>query len=113
VNQHGEIQPIGGVTQKIEGFFDVCRAQGLTGNQGVIIPVQNLKDLMLRHDVVEAVKKRSFHVYAVRSINEGIEILTGRPAGKKSRSGKFLPENSVHALADRKLAWLTKHARKH
>jgi ATP-dependent Lon protease len=113
VNQHGEIQPIGGVNQKIEGFYDVCRAQGITGNQGVIIPIQNVKDLMLRHDVVDAVQKQSFHIYAIRSINEGLEILTGRQAGKAGRSGRFLPDNSVNALADQKLTWLTKHARKH
>ncbi len=80
VNQHGDIQPIGGVNLKIEGFFDCCRARGLTGKQGVIIPHQNVADLMLRHDVTEAVHKKLFHVHAVRSIDEGISLLTGLPA---------------------------------
>jgi lon-related putative ATP-dependent protease len=77
VNQHGEIQPIGAVNLKIEGFFDCCRARGFTGTQGVIIPHQNVADLMLRHDVVEAVRKHLFHIYAVRTIDEGIALLTG------------------------------------
>ena len=80
MNQHGDIQPIGGVNLKIEGFFDCCRARGLTGTQGVIIPHQNVADLMLRHDVTEAVRKNLFHVHAVRSIDEGISLLTGLPA---------------------------------
>ncbi|MEW6511154.1 MAG: ATP-binding protein [Bacteroidota bacterium] len=91
VNQHGEIQPIGGVNLKIEGFFDVCNARGLTGRQGVIIPHQNVKDLMLRHDVVAAAKAGKFHIYPVTTIDEGIEILTGIPA------------ESVHARVDAKL----------
>lgn len=80
VNQHGEIQPIGGVNLKIEGFFDCCRARGLTGTQGVIIPHQNVSDLMLRHDVTEAVRKKQFRIHAVRTIDEGITLLTGLPA---------------------------------
>jgi len=80
VNQHGEIQPIGGVNLKVEGFFEVCRARGLNGRQGVLIPHQNVKDLMLRYDVVEAVEKNLFHIHAVRTIDEGIELLTGTPA---------------------------------
>jgi predicted ATP-dependent protease len=107
VNQHGEIQPIGGVNQKIEGFFDVCNARGLTGLQGVMIPVQNVKDLMLRHDVVEAVAGGKFHVYAVKTIDEGIEILTGKPAGARKSNGKFTPR-SIHARVD---AALQKFAR--
>ena len=81
VNQNGQIQPIGGVNQKIEGFFDVCKACGLTGDQGVMIPVQNVKNLMLRKDLVEAVAAGQFRIYAVSTIDEGIEILTGYPAG--------------------------------
>jgi lon-related putative ATP-dependent protease len=107
VNQHGEIQPIGGVNQKIEGFFDVCNARGLTGKQGVMIPAQNVKDLMLRHDVVDAVKMGQFHVYAVTTVDEGIEILSGKPAGKRARSGKYAP-GCVHARVD---AVLQKFAR--
>lgn len=102
VNQKGEIQPIGGVNQKIEGFFDVCRARGLTGSQGVMIPHQNLDDLMLRRDVIEAVKKNQFHVYSVKTIDEGIEILTGTKAGKRLKDGSF-EKDSVHQIVDSKL----------
>jgi lon-related putative ATP-dependent protease len=99
VNQHGEIQPIGGVNQKIEGFFDVCSARGLTGLQGVLIPHQNVKDLMLRHDVVDAVKAGKFHVYAIESIDQGLEILTGKPAGVRQSNKKFT-RGSIHARVD-------------
>jgi ATP-dependent Lon protease len=102
VNQKGEIQPIGGVNQKIEGFFDVCKARGPTGKQGVMIPAQNIKDLMLRHDVVEAVASGKFHIYSVKTINEGIEILTEIPAGKRLKSGRFQAE-SIHARVDEQL----------
>jgi ATP-dependent Lon protease len=111
VNQHGEIQPIGGVNLKIEGFFDVCKARGLTGGQGVLIPAQNVKELMLRHDVVDAVRKREFHIYAVSSIDEGVEILTGIPAGKRSTTGKF-PPKSINAMVDRRLSSYTRHTRR-
>jgi lon-related putative ATP-dependent protease len=80
VDQHGRIQPIGGVNQKIEGFFEVCKVKGFTGEQGVMIPVQNIRNLMLRQDVVEAVRQGTFHIHSVASIDEGIEILTGVPA---------------------------------
>jgi predicted ATP-dependent protease len=102
VNQKGEIQPIGGVNEKIEGFFDVCRAKGLTGTQGVIIPHQNLQNLMLRSDVVEAVGKGQFHVYPVKTIDEGIEILTGVEAGVAREDGSF-EEGTVNALVDQEL----------
>ncbi len=102
VNQLGEIQPIGGVNQKIEGFFDVCSARGLTGDQGVMIPHQNVADLLLRPDVIEAVEKKKFHIYPIKTIAEGIEILTGLPAGKRGRSGKFTTD-SVFARVDEKL----------
>ncbi|HTK81042.1 MAG TPA: ATP-binding protein [Bacteroidota bacterium] len=108
VNQNGEIQPIGGVNQKVEGFFSVCKARGLTGKQGVIIPHQNKKDLMLRHEVVHAVRQGKFHVYAIASIDEGIEILTGKKAGKKLRSGAF-EKDSVHHLVDHTLTEYAKH----
>jgi len=101
VNQHGQIQPIGGVNQKIEGFFDVCRASGLNGTQGVMIPVQNVRNLMLRDDVVEAVSHGKFHVYAVTTIGEGIEILTGVPAGLKT-DGAY-PEGTVNYLVETRL----------
>src|SRR5512146_1773728 len=89
VNQNGQIQPIGGVNQKIEGFFDLCSARGLTGDQGVMIPAQNVRNLMLRRDVVEAVAEGRFHVYPVCTIDQGIEILTGLAAGEKGSDGKY------------------------
>jgi lon-related putative ATP-dependent protease len=102
VNQKGEIQPIGGVNYKIEGFYDVCRAKGLTGTQGVLIPALNVPELMLRKDVVEAVGKGQFHIYPVRTIDEGITILTGTEAGEKDENGNY-PENSINDLVDKKL----------
>ena len=102
VNQNGEIQPIGGVNQKIEGFFDVCRSRSLTGKQGVMIPHQNVGDLMLRKDVVEAVAAGKFHIYPVQTIDQGIEILTGVPAGEKTKEGTYPPE-TVNFLVDQKL----------
>jgi len=110
INQLGEIQPIGGVNQKIEGFFDVCRARGLTGTQGVMIPRQNASDLMLRHDVVEAVREGTFHIYAVATVEEGIEILTGKPAGMRSAGGSF-PAQSVFARVNARLRAFEKTAR--
>jgi len=105
VNQKGEVQAIGGVNHKIEGFFDCCRAKGLTGKQGVMIPESNVKDLMLRKDVVEAVKKGKFHIHAVKTIDEGIEILTGKEAGEKQPDGTY-PKGTVNALVDEKLKTL-------
>ncbi len=102
INQHGEIQPIGGVNQKIEGFFDVCRSRGLTGTQGVIIPHQNVEDLMLRKDVVKAVAAGQFHIYPIKTIDEGMEILTGLPAGERRTNGSY-PEGTVNYLVDKKL----------
>lgn len=102
VNQKGEVQPIGGVNQKIEGFFDCCKNLGFSGDQGVMIPEANVKDLMLRKDVVEAVEKGTFHIYAVRTIDEGIEILTGKKAGEKRANGTY-PKGSINELVDRKL----------
>ena len=102
VNQKGEIQPIGGVNQKIEGFYDICKSRKLTGNQGVIIPHQNVKDLIIRPDVMEAVKNKKFHIYPIKTINEGIEILTGLPSGKKLKSGMF-STGTVMGIVDEKL----------
>lgn len=102
VNQKGEIQPIGGVTYKIEGFFDICKKRGLTGNQGVIIPVQNVKDIVLKNEVIEAVKEGKFHIYPISSIDEGISILTGVKAGKKGARGKY-PQNTVYGRVYKKL----------
>jgi lon-related putative ATP-dependent protease len=102
VNQKGEIQPIGGVNEKIEGFFDVCRAKGLTGSQGVIIPHQNVQNLMLRRDVVEAVAQGKFHIYSIKNVDEGIEILTGVEAGEQREDGAF-EEGTVNALVDQEM----------
>ena len=102
VNQNGEIQPIGGVNQKVEGMFDVCRIDGLTGDQGVMIPFQNKRNLMLREDVAEAIKEGTFKVYAVKTIDEGLEILTGVPAGKRQADGSF-PKGTVNQLVDQRL----------
>lgn len=102
VNQKGEIQAIGGVTYKIEGFFDLCRKRGLTGEQGVIIPVANVRELVLKDEVVEAVKRGTFHIYPISHIDEGIELLMSTPAGKKNKNGTF-PVNSVHGKVMKKL----------
>nr|HID60016.1 ATP-binding protein [Desulfobacterales bacterium] len=102
VNQKGEIQAIGGVNEKIEGFYDCCKRMGLTGTQGVMIPESNVKDLMLRKDVVEAVKEGKFHIYAIKTIDEGIEILTGRKAGEKKPDGSY-PKGTVNYLVNEKL----------
>jgi lon-related putative ATP-dependent protease len=102
VNQKGEVQAIGGVNYKIEGFYDCCRHKGITGEQGVMIPESNVKDLMLRKDVVEAVKAGKFHVYSVKMIDEGIEILTGMPAGKIKADGTY-PKGTINNLVNEKL----------
>jgi len=102
VNQHGEIQAIGGVNQKIEGFFDVCQVKGLTGEQGVMIPAANRQHLMLREDVVVAVEQGQFHVWSVSAVDEGIELLTGVPAGERGPDGQF-PDGTVNALVDQRL----------
>jgi predicted ATP-dependent protease len=102
VNQMGEIQPIGGVNEKVEGFFDVCRARGLTRKQGVVIPQQNVDELLLRTDVGDAVKSGKFHLYPIKTIEEGIEILLNTPAGKRERNGEY-SIGSVFAKADSKL----------
>jgi predicted ATP-dependent protease len=104
VNQKGEIQAVGGINEKIEGFFEVCRAGGLTGAQGVLIPHSNTRNLMLREDIREAVLAGKFHIYTARTIEEGIEILTGLPAGKPTADshGRF-EKGSVFDLVNRRL----------
>ena len=102
VNQQGDIQPIGGVNEKIEGFYDICRLKGLTGTQGVLIPAENVEDLMLHEDVIEAVSKGQFHIHPVATVEQGIEILTGVKAGKQSCPGAFDPD-SVFARVDSRL----------
>ena len=102
VNQKGFIQPIGGVNEKIEGYYNVCKNRGFNYEQGVIIPIQNVKNLHLSDEIIEAVKEGKFHVYAVSTIDEGIEILTGVPAGKKNKQGEF-PAGTVNYLVQEKL----------
>lgn len=102
VNQTGEVQAIGGVNEKIEGFFDICAARGLTGDQGVLIPAANVDNLMLRTDVVEAASAGDFRVIPVKTIDQGIEILTGTPAGRRGRGGSF-PETSINGLVEAQL----------
>ena len=102
MNQVGEIQPIGGVNEKIEGFFDVCAERGLTGDQGVLIPRANVDHLMLRRPVVEAVAAGKFRVIPVATIAEGVEILTGTPAGVRGDDDAF-PDGSVNALVEARL----------
>jgi len=101
MNQRGQVQPIGGVNEKIEGFFKVCKAKGLTGRQGVIIPAQNEQDLMLQRDVVEAVEKGRFHLWSIKTVEEGLALLTGKTVGKRAR-GKFTP-GSIYAKVDERL----------
>jgi predicted ATP-dependent protease len=110
VNQIGQIQAVGGVNEKIEGFFDVCKRRGLDGQQGVLIPAANVRNLMLRADVVEAARQGTFRVYAVESADQGIELLTGRAAGERAPDGSFPPE-SVNGLVAARLEALAQAAR--
>jgi predicted ATP-dependent protease len=102
VNQKGEVQAIGGVNEKLEGFFEVCKAKGLTGGQGAMIPASNVQNLMLKEEMVEAGEKGLFTIYPVKTIDEGIEVLTGVPAGKLKEDGTY-PEGTVNYLVDRRL----------
>ena len=102
VNQKGQIQPIGGVNEKIEGFFQICKMRGLDGSHGVMIPIQNVEHLQLSDEIVEAVKNKEFHIYSVSTIEEGIEVLTGVPAGKKDKDGHF-PVGTINYLVYEKL----------
>lgn len=102
VNQKGQIQPIGGVNEKIEGYFQICKMRGLDGSHGVMIPIQNVDNLQLSDEVIEAVKNKQFHIYSVSTIEEGIEILTGVPAGKKDENGHF-PSGTINDLVYKKL----------
>jgi predicted ATP-dependent protease len=102
VNQRGEIQAVGGINEKIEGFFDVCQAIGLSGEQGVIIPQSNVQNLMLREDVVEACSEGKFNVWPVSTVAEGLEILTGEEAGVRDERGRY-PENSLNGRVQKRL----------
>lgn len=110
VNQHGHVQAIGGVNEKIEGFFDVCSQFGLTGNQGVLIPASNVQHLMLRPEVVRAAAEGRFHIYPIETVDQGIEILTGVPAGDRNESGGY-PDGTIHARIEQRLARLAEKAR--
>lgn len=111
VNQKGFIQPIGGVNEKIEGYYQTCKLRGLDGNHGVIIPIQNVKNLHLSDEVIQSVKEGMFHIYAISTIDEGIEILTGVPAGKKNKDGSF-PAGTIKHLAYEKLKKYAENSKK-
>jgi len=108
VNQHGEIQAIGGVNEKIEGFFDLCKARGLSGEQGVLIPRSNLKHLMLRQDVIDAVRDGQFHVFPVDTIDQGLELLTGLPAGEPDSDGRY-PADSLNGRIQTRLVQMAEY----
>ncbi len=110
VNQKGEVQAIGGINEKIEGFFEVCRAKGLNGEQGALIPASNVRNLMLKEEVAAAVKGGRFHVYPVSTIDQGIEVLTGVKAGKRRKDGSFTP-GSINDLVQKRLASLAEKLR--
>ncbi len=112
VNQRGQIQPIGGVNEKVEGFFDVCAARELTGDQGVIIPRSNVAHLMLRRDIVEAVTAGRFHVYAIENVDEGMELLTGVEAGVRDEQGNY-PENTINRHVEDTLRAMAEQAHRH
>lgn len=107
INQFGEVQPIGGANEKIEGFFDVCQHKGLTGDQGVVLPRTNVSNLMLREDILTAIDEGRFHIYAVDNVDDGIEILTGKKAGTLDKNGAY-PKNSVNYLVQKRLDELYK-----
>ncbi|MGD9012072.1 MAG: ATP-binding protein [Desulfobacterales bacterium] len=111
VNQKGQIQAIGDVNQKVEGFYEVCKEKGVTGQQGVIIPAANIQNLMLKKEVVDAVKKKQFHIYRVYTVEEGIEILTGKPAGKPNKKGIY-PDGTAYGAVQKKLKEYIKRAEK-
>ncbi len=111
ISQKGDIQPVGGVTKKVEGFFKVCKAKGLNGRQGVIIPKDNIKDLMLEEEIVQAIQEGKFHVWAISRVEEGIEILTGMPAGERQSDGTY-PEGTLFYLVDQKLRQMAEEVKK-
>jgi predicted ATP-dependent protease len=110
VNQLGEMQAIGGVCAKIEGFFDLCKARGLTGAQGVLIPRPNLPHLVLRDDVADSIARGEFHLYAIERAAQGIEVLTGLPAGERDASGRF-PASSVFGRVERRIIEIAERLR--
>ena len=110
VDQSGDVQAIGGGTQKIEGFFEVCKARGLTGKQGVMVPKDNVQHLTLREEVVNAIEAGNFHIYSISTIDEGIEVLTGVPAGERLEAEGY-PEGTVHYLVEERLKEMAQAAR--
>ncbi len=111
VNQQGQVQAIGGANEKIEGFFDICRQSELTGDQGVLIPASNVKHLMLRADVVEAAKSGKFQIYAIETVDQGIEVLTGMPAGERDEAGNY-PPDSINGRVEKRLEALSEVLRR-
>ncbi|MHA2067189.1 MAG: Lon-insertion domain-containing protein, partial [Candidatus Thorarchaeota archaeon] len=107
VDQHGRIQAVGGINEKIEGFFELCKAKGLTGHQGILIPKANIQNLMLTDEVVKAVSAGSFHIYAIETVDEGIELLTGVPAGRRQENGGF-PQGTINSFIDETLLRMAK-----
>jgi predicted ATP-dependent protease len=112
VNQQGEVQAIGGVNEKVEGYYHVCKAIGLTGKQGVVVPKSNVKNLMLKEEVVAAIKDHRFHIYPVETIEEGIEVLTGIKAGTKTPDGTY-PEGTINYLVQKRLAEMAESAKRY
>jgi predicted ATP-dependent protease len=112
VNQKGDVQAIGGVNEKIEGYFEVCKAKGLNGNEGVLIPESNVQNLMLKQEVVDAVKAGKFHLYPIKSIDQGIELLTGAKAGTRREDGAF-EEGTINNKVDKRLRTMANELREY
>ena len=112
VNQKGMVQAIGGVNEKIEGFYEVIKAKGMTGDEGVLIPVSNVKNLMLKDEIVQAVKDGKFHIYPISSIDEGIQVLTGVPAGEQNEDGSY-PENTINHLVQKRLLEMAEYIKEY
>ncbi|MDD4876648.1 MAG: hypothetical protein PHQ86_05940, partial [Dehalococcoidales bacterium] len=110
VNQRGEIQAIGGINDKIEGFFEVCKAKGLNGEQGVLIPASNISNLMLKEEVVEVIKSGNFHIYPVNTIDEGMKVLTGLEVGTRLKDGQF-KANTINDKVQKRLVTLAEQLR--
>ena len=111
VNQRGEVQAIGGVNEKLEGFFEVCKAKGLTGQQGAMIPASNVQNLMLKEEILEAAEAGKFTIFPAKTIDEGIEFLTGVPAGERQSDGSY-QEGTVNYLVNKRLEELAETVRK-
>jgi predicted ATP-dependent protease len=111
VNQKGVVQPIGGANEKVEGFFDICVKKGLTGTQGVVIPKKNVKHLVVKQEVIDAVKDGQFHIYPVEEVDQALEIFLGTPAGEPDGNGEY-PESTVNALVMKRLEDLAEEMRR-